>query len=271
MIDQQYQALPRPHGGVAHAYGDHVHLLSYPYAMSMLERLSSPDTVQPGANHLVGALYRLLLGEVANRILTTHTVSSPTRMSEFTEAGVYTGECIERSQRVVVVDVARAGIIPAHHFYEGLHAVVDAESIRQDHVVASRTTDDHGKVTGVTLDGAKIGGPIDGATVIFPDPMGATGSSLAGVISHYDEALGGTPKALVAVHLIVTPEYLTRMTAQFPHLHIFAIRLDRGLSDEDTLQTVPGTHPERERGLTDNHYIVPGAGGVGEVLNNAWI
>ena len=42
-------------------------------------------------------------------------------MAEFTDAGVYAGEAIDRSQRVVVVDVARAGIIPAHHFYEGLH------------------------------------------------------------------------------------------------------------------------------------------------------
>ena len=271
MTDRQYQALPRPQGGLVHHYGERVHLLSYPYAMSMLERLSSPDTVQPLANHLVGALYRLLLGEVANRVLATGLVSSPTRMAEFTDAGVYTGEAIDRSQRVVVVDVARAGIIPAHHFYEGLHAVIDASSLRQDHVVASRTTDDAGKVTGVTLDGSKIGGPIDDATVIFPDPMGATGSSLAGVISHYAGALGGKPRALVAVHLIVTPEYVDRMTKQFPDLHIFAIRLDRGLSDAETLQTVPGTHPERERGLTDNHYIVPGAGGVGEVLNNAWI
>lgn len=271
MIDQQYQSLPRPTGGVAHEYGERVHLLSYPYAMSMLERLSSPETVQPSANHLVGALYRLLLAEVSNRILATQVVSSPTRMIEFTPEGVYTGETIDRSQRVVVVDVARAGIIPAHHFYEGLHAVIDAHSIRQDHVVASRTTDGSGKVTGVTLDGSKIGGPIDDATVIFPDPMGATGSSLSGVIAHYAEALGGQPRAMVAAHLIVTPEYVTRMTAQFPNLHIFAVRLDRGLSDAETLQTIPGTHPARERGLTDNHYIVPGAGGVGEVLNNAWI
>ena len=126
-------------------------------------------------------------------------------------------------------------------------------------------------VTGVTLDGSKIGGPIDDATVIFPDPMGATGSSLAGVISHYSKICLGGARALVAVHLIVTPEYVNRMTQQFPDLHIFAIRLDRGLSDAETLQTPPGTHPKRERGLTDNHYIVPGAGGVGEVLNNAWI
>ena len=26
-----------------------------------------------------------------------------------------------------------------------------------------------------------------------------------------------------------------------------------------------------ERGLNDHQYIVPGAGGVGEILNNAWV
>ena len=33
----------------------------------------------------------------------------------------------------------------------------------------------------------------------------------------------------------------------------------------------PGTLPEGERGLDDHQYIVPGAGGLGEVLNNSWV
>ena len=255
---------------MTHSYGPQVHLLSYPYAMSLLSRLSSPDTVQPEVNHLVAALYRLLLAEVASTILATEQVTLPTRMIALTKNGVYQGEQIDRNQRVVVVDVARAGIIPAHHFYEGLHQVINPEHLRQDHVVASRTTDKQGRVTGVTLDGSKIGGPIEDATVIFPDPMGATGASIAGVIDHYTTALGGKARALVAAHLIVTPEYIERMSRQFPRLHIFAIRLDRGLSDAPTLAAIPGAVAQ-ERGLTDNQYIVPGAGGVGEVLNNAWI
>jgi uracil phosphoribosyltransferase len=32
----------------------------------------------------------------------------------------------------------------------------------------------------------------------------------------------------------------------------------------------PGVEWERERGLNEQSYIVPGAGGMGEVLNNAW-
>jgi len=271
MLDSQYQSLPLPSAGLEHDYGDRVHLLSMPFAMSVLERLCSPETKQPTVNHLVGTLYDLLLASVASTVLAKEHVESPTRMSEFTPKGVYTGERIARSQRVVVVDVARAGIIPSHRFYEGLHHIVEADALRQDHVVASRLTDSTGRVTGVTLDGSKIGGPIDGATVIFPDPMGATGSSIAGVIDHYSAELGGTPRAMVAAHLIVTPEYLQRMTSAFPNLHIFAIRLDRGLSSEEVLNSKPGTLWSQEVGLTDNQYIVPGAGGVGEVLNNAWI
>ena len=271
MLDSQYQSLPTQSGGLEHEYGDRVHLLSKPYAMSVLERLCSPDTKQPTVNHLVASLYDHLLATVASTVLAKVHVDSPTRMSEFTPKGVYSGECIDRTQRVVVVDVARAGIIPSHRFYEGLHHIVEPDALRQDHVVASRLTDSAGRVTGVTLDGSKIGGTINGATVIFPDPMGATGSSIAGVIEHYLAEVGDSPRALVAAHLIVTPEYLRRMTSDFPNLHIFAIRLDRGLSTPEVLRTRPGENWDQEVGLTDNQYIVPGAGGVGEVLNNAWI
>jgi hypothetical protein len=52
---------------------------------------------------------------------------------------------------------------------------------------------------------------------------------------------------------------------------VYALRLDRGLSPPAVLRTEPGTHWAEERGLNDIHYIVPGAGGVGEILNNAWI
>jgi uracil phosphoribosyltransferase len=37
------------------------------------------------------------------------------------------------------------------------------------------------------------------------------------------------------------------------------------------LQTVPGELWGEERGLDDHHYIVPGAGGLGEVLNNSFV
>ncbi len=269
--DCQYQNLPTPGTGIGHHYGDKVRILSYPYPMSLLERLCSPQVSQPRVNHLVSQMYDFLLAEVSSFALSRANVVSPTRMQQYTDLGHYSGQVIDPQQRVVVVDVVRAGILPSHRIYQGLHGVIEASSLRQDHVVASRTTDDSGAVTGVSLDGSKIGGTIDGATVLFPDPMGATGTSLSGVIQHYRTHGTGTPSAMVAIHLIVTPEYLARMTAQFPDLYIVAIRLDRGRSPTDVLDSVPGLQWGVESGLTDQQYIVPGAGGVGELMNNAWI
>jgi uracil phosphoribosyltransferase len=230
------------------------------------------ETVQPEVNRLVASLYDRLLVNVAGTVLATTQVAWPTRMKAATPAGVYEGKVIDPSQRVVVVDLARAGILPSHRFFEGLHQAIAPGELRQDHVVASRTTDESGRVQGVQFDGSKIGGPIEDATVLFPDPMGATGSSIAGVIDHYlSPTVGGTPRAMAAIHLIVTPEYLRRMTRDYPNLEIFAVRLDRGLSSPEVLATPPGTRWDEERGLTEIQYIVPGAGGVGEVLNNAWV
>ena len=48
-------------------------------------------------------------------------------------------------------------------------------------------------------------------------------------------------------------------------------RLDRGLSTPRALQSEPGTYPDEERGLNDAHYIVPGAGGMGELPTNSWV
>ena len=73
------------------------------------------------------------------------------------------------------------------------------------------------------------------------------------------------------MHLIVTPEYIKRIKKDHPDVKIFALRLDRGLSEDSVLASIPGHLWDKERGLTDNHYIVPGAGGVGEILNNSFV
>ena len=51
-----------------------------------------------------------------------------------------------------------------------------------------------------------------------------------------------------------------------PGAHLAACPVAR-----DVLKTVPGTRWEEERGLNDRHYIVPGGGGFGEILNNAFV
>ena len=103
-----------------------------------------------------------------------------------------------------------------------------------------------------------------------PTPAGG-GSSIISAIDHYKSALDGTAAKLMTLHLMVTPEYVRNVTKAHPDVVIYALRLDRGLSSEAALDKPPGAKWDEERGLTDNHYIVPGAGGVGELLNNAWV
>ena len=134
----------------------------------------------------------------------------------------------------------------------------------------SRVVDENEHVIGSHLGDSKIGGPIDDTIVLFPDPMGATGGSLVEVISHYKNLVAGKARKFVAVHLIVTPEYLKRLKDEHPDVVIYALRLDRGGSSKEILAQKPGLHWEEESGLSDKQYIIPGGGGFGEIMNNAY-
>ena len=193
----------------------------------------------------------------------------PTRMAESHEgAGVFRGRVLDPNTQVVVVDVVRGGILPAQVIFELLSAVLPEKGVRLDHLSMQRVTDDAGRVTGVDLSGSKVGGSVDGATLVVPDPMGATGSTLLRTLEHY--GAHGVPAKVVALPMISTPEFLRAALDAAPDLVVYTGRVDRGLSDPGVLRAVPGVHWERERGLDERGYIVPGAGGVGEVLNNAW-
>ena len=135
----------------------------------------------------------------------------------------------------------------------------------------SRMLDEAETVVGSSIGGAKIGGDIDDAFVLFPDPMGATGGSLATAISLYKNKVPGKPRRILLLNLIVTPEYLRRITTEHPDVGVYALRLDRGMSPPEVFGTVPGTLWEKERGLDDRQYIVPGGGGFGEIMNNAYV
>ena len=87
----------------------------------------------------------------------------------------------------------------------------------------------------------------------------------------YEQLPGGPPLAVIAMHLMATPEAVQHLKKTHPGVKLYACRFDRGLSPDEVLETEPGTHPERERGLNDVHYIVPGAGGMGELLTNSWV
>ena len=271
MVDSAYVQSRYSHPQVQHAYGSNVHLLDDPYAWTQLARMCSPECVQPEVGHLVRALYHRLAQAVLAEELPRARIDQPTRMVVSRPEAVYRGQALARSTRVVTVGIARAGTMPSQVVYDLLNEVLEPAGVRQDHLFMSRTTDAEGRVTGTSWHDAKIGRDVDGRILLFPDPMGATGSSMASALTHYKTRLEGQPGRCVTLHLIVTPEYLRRLQKEHPGTTVYALRLDRGLSSAEVLATPPGTRWDEERGLDDKQYIVPGAGGVGEILNNAWV
>jgi uracil phosphoribosyltransferase len=256
-------------GELEHRYGPQVHILTDPTLRTLLARACIPETRQPEMNRLVAACYRGLLRAVLAGEFPRERVRWPTRMAASEPRAVLEEEILAPQTRVVTVDIARAGTLPSQVVFEALHSVLAPEGIRQDHVVMNRVTDARGVVTGTDVHGSKIGGDVEGAFVLFPDPMAATGGSLSRALSIYREEVAGEARKLVAMHLIVTPEYLRRVTGEHPDVAIYALRLDRGLSPADVLASVPGERWDEERGLDQHQYIVPGGGGFGELMNNA--
>jgi uracil phosphoribosyltransferase len=271
MIDHAHAHVLRPEAGTPHAYGPNLVLHGQPYALTHLARLGHPDCHQPEVGRLATRLFEFLFQQVASAELAIVQAQVATRMTAHHPGQRYEGVLIDRSQRAVVVDVARAGILGAQLFYDRFNELLEPAGVRQDHMFVSRQTDASGAVTGSAVGGAKIGGSVDGALLVIPDPMGATGGSLCEVLDHYERTGHGRPARAVFVHLIVTPEYVRRVLGAHPEVRIHALRLDRGFSSPEALAFPPGTRPGDERGLDDHQYIVPGAGGLGEVLNNAWV
>jgi uracil phosphoribosyltransferase len=268
--DSQHQKLNFHPNGMTHHYGKNVHVVSSPLMLSLLVKLGHPDTHQPQINELTHMLYSYLMDNVIDLLFPRKQVAMETRMKAFHPEAVYEGEIIDPKVPVVTVDLARAGTFPSHLCYNKLNYLMDPSLVRQDHFYIGRMTNEAGQVTGVSVSGSKIGGGVDGAIVLFPDPMGATGGTIVQAYEHYKKEVHGLPRLMVAMHLIITPEYLKKVTALCPDLHIFALRLDRGLSKASVLTQEPGRSWSEEKGLNDNQYIVPGAGGLGEILNNSY-
>jgi uracil phosphoribosyltransferase len=225
--------------------------------------------IQPEITRLVRDMYRALVRLVIANEFPREHVAVKTRMIESTERGVWTGDVLDSKTRAVTVNIARAGTLPSQVVFETLVNTLTPEYVRQDHVFMARVTDAEGCVTGVSMSGSKIGGDVKGAVVLFPDPMGATGGSLSHTVALYKTAAPAFK--LVSMHLIVTPEFVARMNADHPEVAIYAIRLDRGMSSDEVLRTGLGEQRELESGLNEIQYIVPGAGGVGELLNNSFV
>ena len=271
MVDVAYAESRFSAPEIAHNYGAGVHLLDDPLGWSLLARACSPETGQPDVGRLIKTIYEMLARSVLAAEFPRARVDVPTRMIASHPEAVYRGQALSRATKAVTVGIARAGTMPSQVVYELMNEVLDPALVRQDHLFMSRQVNEQGEVIGATWHDAKIGRDVGDRIVLFPDPMGATGSSMVSAVDYYRTKLEGAPSKCIALHLVVTPEYIRRVHEAHPDLVVYAMRLDRGLSTSRALKTIPGTHWDEERGLNCTHYIVPGAGGVGEILNNAWV
>ena len=263
--DRQFGGWERSHG-----YGPKVHILDNVYLLTALARLSGTEVRHPEMTSIVRDVYKALMVTVAGQEFPRVEGQAPTRMSQdHPEAGVYRGEVLDPQTRVVIVDVVRAGILPSQTCFEMLCSVLPDENVRLDHLTMARVSNAAGEVTGVDLSGSKIGGTVEGSILLLPDPMGATGSTTVRAVDHSLEH-HGRPARIVAMPMMATPEYLTAVLGAFDDVVVYTARLDRGLSPADVLAAMPGERWSEERGLNERGYIVPGAGGMGEVLNNSW-
>lgn len=271
MVESAYATSRYKAPEIEHKYGPNVHLLDDPLAWTQLARLCARETIQPEVGQLVRVLYEKLAQVVLGAEFPRTRVAVPTRMVIKSPEAVYRGVALDPSTQCVTVGIARAGTMPSQIVYDLLNEVIDPSGVRQDHLFMSRATDADGKVVGATWHDAKIGRDVEERILLVPDPMGATGSSINSALTHYKTRLEGTPKKCITLHLIVTPEFIRNVLAEHPDTVIYSLRLDRGLSPAKVLSTVPGTYWGEEKGLDEHQYIVPGAGGVGEILNNAWV
>lgn len=221
-------------------------LLNTPYNLSLLAKLGQANVKQPEISALVQALYTNMFGVIVDQELAKIKVALKTRIYSKDSRGIFRGEIINPKQKIVVTDVIRGGIQPANLFYLQLCALLTASYVRQDHIMCQRLEGAAG-VTGTDLSASKIGGSIKDQLVFIPDPMGATGHSLAKVIQHYLKHYG-RPKRFIAIHLVITPAYRQRLAKIQAPLQVYAARQDPRLTKDD--------------------FILPGLGGVGEMINN---
>ncbi|MGC8928163.1 MAG: uracil phosphoribosyltransferase [Myxococcota bacterium] len=256
---------------IEHRYNENVHIIDSPLLFDLVGRFSRPDTIQPEANRIIRYAYNELLRYIVDVEFPKTRIDYPTRMKKYTPKGVIRGLGIKKDTKTVIVSILRAGSIPSQLFFDLLCWFINPEYIRQDFISSARIVNRKGKVIGATINTVKVGGDLSDAFVLIPDPMGATASTLLKVIDEYMKNTRKPPKKIITAHMIITPEFIRNLHKKYPEVIIYSLRLDRGLSPDEVLKTIPGTFKDRERGLNDNQYIVPGAGGVGEIINNSFV
>ena len=168
-----------------HQYGEDVVLFDDPFLTTLLARIGSPETGTAAVPGLVRTAYRRLLEEVLAREFPTRAQRAATRMTAQEPAAFVQGEFLCRQTKLVLCAVIRAGILPAQACYEAALDVLPPEHVRIDFLNMSRVVDAQHQVTGVRLDGSKLGGGVDDAVVVIPDPMGATGGTVCRTVDVY--------------------------------------------------------------------------------------
>lgn len=256
---------------LSHRYGDNIRILDDSFLSTLLARIGDPKVGTAELPGLVRSGYQRMLHEVLAAEFPRTVQRHATRMTAQEPRAFVNGPMMCRDTKLVICSVIRAGMLPAQACYEAALEVLPPENVRLDTLNMSRETSDDGRVVGVRLDGSKLGGPVDDAVVLLPDPMGATGGTVCRAVDVYLDLPGAPPRAICAMHLMATPEAVRTVARTHPDVRLWAGRLDRGLSSEKALAAEPGTHPDEERGLNDVQYIVPGAGGMGEMLTNSWV
>jgi len=256
---------------IKHHYPENVCILDDYYLSSIAGRLSQSDLRQPQFNFYLKEFYKYFFIRVLNHVWPVKEKDIATRMSQIHPEQKAKTHFFDPAFSAVCVDLARAGMVPSQVVFDQLNHLVSPERVRQDHVFASRVADQNQRVTHTELSSNKIGGTVENAFVFIPDPMGATGHSLSEVISHYKNSIEGKSHCFISLHMIITPEFVRKISQDHPDTRIFAARLDRGFSTPEALNEAPGKLWEQEKGLNDSQYIVPGAGGVGELINNSFV
>jgi uracil phosphoribosyltransferase len=256
---------------IEHRYDENVHIIDSPLLFDLVARFSRPETIQPEANRLLRYTYNELLRYIVDVEFPRTRIDYATRMKKYTPKGVVRGIGIKKDTKTVIVSILRAGSIPSQLFFDMLCWFINPEYIRQDFISSVRIVNKRGRVVGASINTVKVGGDISDAIVLIPDPMGATASTLIKVIDEYMKNTKKPPKKIITAHLIITPEFIKNLHSKYPDVIIYSLRLDRGLSSEEVLKSVPGTYKDREKGLDERQYIVPGAGGVGEIINNSFV
>ena len=207
-MDTQYQDSKWNTPQVPHLYNDKTFIVYNPLMLNVLGRLSSPNCKQPQFNQLIEYLYEYLFMVSANQLISQSSVSIPTRM----EGCKWEGTNLNPKRNLVTVSIARAGIIPSTIIFNRLCHIFPPERIRQDHVFMNRKTDEEGRVTGVNFSGSKISAPVSNDALFIPDPMGATGSTVEYVVQYYKEQFPKANPLFVCLNLIITPQYLEKIS-----------------------------------------------------------